>query len=300
MRTPHKDEPLKGVAYALSAAFMLSTMNMIAKMIGAFYGPIEITFYRNIVAIILLVIGLAVLGKLSLLKTKRPKAQFIRSFIGTVGMLFCMWAVMLLPLTTFVALQFTAPLFVVLLSYPLLKEPVGLLRLGAVLVGFIGVLIVAQPDSNIPSLYVLIGLTAGFFNGLVAICLRWLGNTENTATTNFYFLFYGLIGTGLCMPFVGDLPTSDTSPWIVGLGVVGLLSLLLKTQGFRLAPAALISSISYTMMIWAILFDYFIWQSTPSMTVIIGAFVIISSNLFILYRENRKRKVTGARVRAKF
>jgi drug/metabolite transporter (DMT)-like permease len=288
MTSEHKDHPIQGVAFALSAAIMLSTMNMFAKLLGEFYSPIEISFYRNIIAIVLLLGGLAVLGKLSLLKTKRPKAQFIRSIVGTIGMIFTMWTVTILPLTTATALIFTAPLFVVLMSYPLLKEPVGLMRLTAVAVGFLGVILIAQPENDVSLTDLIIGLIAGFLNGLVAICLRWLGNTESTATTNFYFLFYGLIGTSLAMPFIGEMPTVETSPWIVGVGIVGLLSLLLKTQGFRLGPAALISPISYTMMIWAITFDYFIWNTVPNIPVTTGATIIISSNIFILWRENRK------------
>jgi drug/metabolite transporter (DMT)-like permease len=290
MTSEHKDHPIQGVAFALSAAIMLSTMNMFAKLLGEFYSPIEISFYRNIIAIVLLLGGLAVLGKLSLLKTKRPKAQFIRSIVGTIGMIFTMWTVTILPLTTATALIFTAPLFVVLMSYPLLKEPVGLMRLTAVAIGFLGVILIAQPENDVSLTDLMIGLIAGFLNGLVAICLRWLGNTESTATTNFYFLFYGLIGTSLAMPFIGEMPTVETSPWIVGVGIVGLLSLLLKTQGFRLGPAALISPISYTMMIWAITFDYFIWNTVPNIAVTTGATIIISSNIFILWRENRKIK----------
>lgn len=290
MTQPHYDHPIKGVGYALCAACMLSSMNMFGKLMSAVHDPVEITFYRNLVALILLLAGLTFLGKLSLLKTQRPKAQFVRSVIGTIGMLFSMWAVVILPLTTATALLFTAPLFVVLLSYPLLKERVGIMRFSAVFVGFMGVLFIAQPDSNVSMQGILIGLTAGFFNGMVAICLRWLGNTENTATTNFYFLFYGLLGTSLAMPFMGDMPTAETSLLILALGVVGLLSLLLKTQGFRLGPASLISPISYTLMIWAIIFDYFIWQTAPPIPVMVGAVIIISSNIFILWRENRGRK----------
>jgi drug/metabolite transporter (DMT)-like permease len=288
MQVPHDDHLVKGVINALSAAIMLTTMNMVAKLMSVVHDPVEITFYRNLVAIILLLAGLAILGKLYLLKTKRPWAQFIRSAVGTTGMIFCIWTISLMPLTTATAFIFTAPLFVTLLSYPLLKERVGLIRFVAVLFGFSGVLLITQPEGGVTGYPILIGLCAGFLNGLVAICLRWLGNTENTATTNFYFFLYGLIGTAVAMPFIHDTPTTQTSIYIVAIGIVGLLSLLFKTQGYRLGPAAFISPISYTMLIWALLFDYFIWQDIPSLPVIAGALIIISSNIFIIWRENRR------------
>lgn len=288
MNAPHQDSPIKGVLFALAAAAMLSSMNMFGKLLGTLHNPIEITFYRNVIALILLLGGLFFIKKLFLVKTKRPFAHFIRSFIGTVGMLFSMWTVIIMPLTTATAFLFTAPLFVTLLSYPLLKERVGIFRFCAVLIGFSGVLLIARPENDISIFALSVGLIAGFLNGLVAICLRWLGNTESTATTNFYFMFYGFIGTSLAMPFVATPPTMEASPWILGIGVVGLLSLLLKTQGFRLGPASLISPISYTMIIWALAFDFIIWDSTPQWQTIMGACIIILSNLFILWREHQK------------
>lgn len=287
MSRNYNDHPIQGVLYALAAAVMLTTMNMFAKLMSAVHDPVEITFYRNLIAIILLLIGLVALGKLHLLKTKRPWAQFVRSAVGTTGMIFCVWTIALMPLTTATAFIFTAPLFVILLSYPLLKEKVGPLRFIAVIVGFSGVLLITQPENGVSTFGIVIGLCAGFLNGLVAICLRWLGDTENTATTNFYFFLYGLIGTAIAMPFIYHPPTQDTSIYIAAIGVVGLLSLLFKTQGYRMGAAAFISPISYTMLVWALLFDYFIWHDIPSLSVIGGALIIISSNIFIIWREQR-------------
>jgi len=288
------DNPVKGVLFALAAALCLASMNMIAKLLSAHLGPIEITFYRNIIALLLLVIGLISLRQLSLLKTERPWAHFFRSFIGNTGMVFCMWAVTLMPLTVFTVFLFTSPLFAALLSYPLLRERVGPYRISAIIFGFIGVYIMikhsdADASMDLSILAIIVGLTAGLFNGAVAILLRWLGSTESTATTNFYFLFYGAIGTALALPFVqsASLPEMSIIPIIIAVGSVGLFSLLLKTQGFRLGPAALISPISYTMIIWAVIFDYFIWDRVPPWPVFAGAGIIIASNLFILWREQR-------------
>ena len=284
------DNPLLGVGFALCAAIMLSSMNMFAKLLSSIHDPIEITFWRNLIARALLLAGLVVFKKLHLLKTNRPWAQLWRSIVGTTGMIFSVWAASLMPLTTATAFIFTAPLFVILMSYPILKERVGIYRILAVILGVSGVLLIANPEGGISSLALTVGLLAGFFNGMVAIFLRWLGSTENTATTNFYFFLYGLIGTGIAMPFIYTPPIPETSLWIVAIGIVGLLSLLFKTQGFRLGPASLISPISYTMLVWASLYDYFIWNTLPTPSVLIGAFIIISSNIFILWREQKLKQ----------
>lgn len=284
------NKTILGISFALMAAFMLSSMNVLAKILGQYVGPIEITFYRNLVSIILLITLLFFIKKLSTLKTKRIWAHVIRTTIGTTAMVLIMWSFILMPLTTATSLHFTAPLFVTLLSYPLLREKVGIFRFSMAFIGFLGVLIIAQPENEISTLSLVIGLTAAFMNGLVAICLRWLGSTESTFTTNFYFLFLGLLGTSLFMPFIGDIPEINTLPFIILIGIVGLASLLLKTQGFRLAPAALLSPISYTMMVWAILFDYLVWDTVPSFTLLLGASIIIISNLIIIWREHQVKK----------
>lgn len=269
---------------------MLSTMNVLAKMLGQYMGPVEITFFRNIVSIVFLIVILIFIKKLSVLKTERIWAHLIRATVGTTGMVLIMWSFILMPLTTATSLNFTAPLFVTLLSYPLLKEKVGLFRFAFIFIGFLGVIIIAQPENEISTLALAVGLGGGFMNGLVAICLRWLGSTESTLTTNFYFLFFGLVGTAFFMPFVGEVPDVKITPLIILIGAVGLASLLLKTQGFRLAPAAIISPISYTMMIWAILFDYLIWDVAPTKMLILGASIIVGSNLVIIWRENKIKK----------
>jgi drug/metabolite transporter (DMT)-like permease len=279
----------KGIVYALSAAFILGLMGVVAKLLGNHLSPLDIIFYRNIVAVILVLISLFFIKKLYLLKTKRPYAHLTRTIIGTITNVLIVWSFILMPIATATSLHFTAPLFVSLLSYPLLKEKVGRFRITFILIGFLGVIVIAQPESNISNFHLMIGLTAGFMNALVAICLRWLGDTEDSFTTTFYFLFFGLLLTSLFMPFIGTLPEVDILHLIFAMGIVGVSSLFLKTQSFRLAPAALISPISYTILIWAIIFDWLIWDTVPTTNLILGASIIIGSNILILWREKAKK-----------
>ncbi|MEM8832960.1 MAG: DMT family transporter [Pseudomonadota bacterium] len=292
MTSDHLNKPLLGVGYALSAGLMLATMNMCAKLLTDIFNPIEITFYRNIVSIFFLISLVFLWKKISLLyKTKRPYAQLIRAVVGSTGMFFCIWAVLIMPLSVATAFIFTAPLFVTLLSPLILKEKVGIIRIVSTFIGFSGVLLIAQPETISEPWMILVGLAAGFFNGWVAICLRWLGSSEHTVTTNFYFFLYGTIMTVLLFPFSGiSVPPVESYTIILGLGIAGLASLILKTQGFRYGPASLISPISYTMIIWAVLFDYIFWQTTPTIYTLLGSSVIIGSNLFIIWREHRKNQ----------
>jgi drug/metabolite transporter (DMT)-like permease len=265
-------------------------MNMLAKQMGEIYGLIDIVFYRNLVSLALLLLFLAGVRKIYLLKTGRPFAQLLRAMIGTGGFMLVVWSMLLLPLSTATALGFTAPLFVGLLSYPLLKEKVSPARIAIIFAGFSGILLIARPENEISLFALIIGLSTGLINGMVSICLRWLGPTEHTATTNFYFLAFGLLLTSVMMPFIGTPPQSGTAWLILSIGIIGLVSLLLKTQGYRLGPAALISPFSYTMIIWAIIYDYIFWGTLPTPSILAGSGIIIASNLLLVWREQRKSR----------
>ena len=293
MNFSEKTPLFMGILFAAINAFMLAGMSLFAKLLATYFGPVEVTFFRNIFSLIALFGWLLFVGQLGKLKTQRPLAHIFRSAIGTIGIVLGAWALSIMPLAETTVLLFTSPLFTVLISYLVLKENVGIYRFGAVLFGFSGVVIVANPMSDVstlPLLGILIGLGWGFSSGCVDACLRWLGSTENSMTTVFYFVLFGTMTTGLHWPWAEIKPNSFSldAVWIIiGLGTTGLLSLLAKTQSFRLGEASIIAPIMYSMIIWTMIFDYIFWERTPSINVIIGATMIIASNIFILYRESR-------------
>ncbi len=289
-----KNQVLMGILFAIINAFMLAGMSLFSKLLATYLWPAEVVFLRNSLSLVALFAWLFLTRNLIVLKTKRPFAHLFRGVIGTIGILLGAWALSLMPLAETTILLFTAPLFVVLLSYPILKEPVGIYRLGAVMVGFMGVIVMINPgqsDATLPLLGVIVGLGWGFFAGCVDTCLRWIGRTENSWATVFYFVLLGTITCSLHLPFAETkIPLSINTIWMaIGLGTTGLLALLAKTQSFRLAEASLIAPIMYSMIIWTMLFDYLFWDKVPTMNVILGACIIISSNMFILYRETIKR-----------
>lgn len=292
-----KSNLILAITFASINALMLAGMSLFAKMLTQYYGPVEVTFFRNAFSAVALLVGLVFVKKLHLLKTKRPVAHLFRGAIGTAGIVLGAWALSMLPLAETTVLLFTSPLFTVLLSFLILKEKVGLYRFGAVILGFTGVIIIANPGSEtntIPLLGLMVGLGWGFFSGSVDTCLRWMGKTENANATVFYFVLFGTVTTGLHWPWAEVKYTEFSIDilWIIcGLGLTGLLSLLAKTQSFRLGEASIIAPIMYSMIIWTMLFDYLFWNKLPTWNVITGAAIIISSNLFILYRETKTKKV---------
>jgi len=287
---------LLGISLALINAAMLGAMSLFAKLLSEYFGPIEVAFFRNLVSLIFVCFWLITAKNLIALKTKRPFVHLFRSIIGTVGIITGVYALSMMPLAETTILMFTAPLFVVLLSYPVLREPVGIYRLSAVCVGFLGVIIMVNPSAGtdqLPTVGVIFGLLWGFLAGCVDVTLRWMGRTENSTTTVFYFVLFGTLTCALHWPVADVQPNSfsiNALFIIIALGMTGVFSLLAKTQSFRLAEASLIAPVMYTMIIWTMLFDYLFWDKLPSTNVVLGAIIIIASNIFIFYREQFKKK----------
>lgn len=300
--TKSHNKTLLGILFAAFNAFMLAGMSLSAKWLGEYFDAIEVTFWRNFASLLMLLALFLAMKNFNFWKTNRPKAHLFRSTIGTIGIALGMYTVSVMSLAETTVLLFTSPLFTVILSMMFLKECVGPYRISAVLLGFTGVAIIAIPNildtqTAFPLLGLAAGLGWGFFSGSVDATLRWMGKTENSYTTTFYFMLLGSIACGLYWPLSATPVQSvniDAWPTVLGiitlLGLTGVLALLSKTQSYRLAEASIIAPIMYTMLIWSLIFDYIFWQRIPNWNTILGATIIVASNMIILYREHQKAK----------
>ena len=288
------DNVLLGIGFASINAFMLAGMGLFAKLLGQYYGPIEVTFFRNAISLLAIAAWIVFAGKLFLLKTERPWAHVFRSAVGTFGIVIGMWAIQILSIAETTVLLFTSPLFTLILSMLFLKECVGPYRISAIVLGFIGVIVIANPFSGalaLPVLGLVLGLLWGFTSGCVDAILRWIGATENAMATTFYFCLFGTIACGVHWPFADIQPgalSGNALFAIMGIGITGVIALLAKTQSYRLGEASVIAPVLYTMIIWAALFDYLVWDILPTWNVVAGALIIISANFIIMYRERQK------------
>ena len=206
--------------------------------------------------------------------------------------MFAFWAVGKLPLAEATTILYAAPLFVTILSYPMLGEKVGPYRMAAVCAGFCGVLIVAKPSGqNLPWDGVALALAAAFFHALTQIQLRKMGKVSNPITTVFYFMLIGTILTGLCLPFVYTAPPDwHAAPFLLLLAATGILQQIFKTVAYGLAPVASITPVNYLGLVVAVILGFIVWGENPAPVFYAGAALIIASNLFIVYREHVLKK----------
>ncbi len=287
--TKPQNRPLPGILVRLLAVASLACMFVCVKL-AAERGAhiVELLFYRQLFAFLVLMPFFLAGPGLAALKTDYPKLHISRMIVGLTGMGFNFWAVSLLPLAEATTIGFMVPIFATLLSVILLAEWVGIHRWAAIILGFIGVLIVVQPgDGHIPLFGAAIAITGALFTAWVSVLIRQLGRTEKPATTVFWFTVSSLPLLGGAMLYFGQMHDGETWALIAGAGLFGSIGQLTLTASLRLAPVSTILSMDYTSLIWATLFGYLIWNNWPGPSTWIGAPIIIGCGLYIAWREHR-------------
>jgi drug/metabolite transporter (DMT)-like permease len=172
-----------------------------------------------------------------------------------------------------------------------LSERVGAYRWSAVLIGFLGMLIIVRPTGNVNMTGVSFAVFAALLHASLGTLLRVLGRTERPETVTFYFLVFGTAMTGVAMPFVGKLPQMNEVPFFLGAGISGAFAQILLSTAFKYTPVALVTIFNYAAIIWATGYGWFIWGDWPGPPVWIGASIIVASSLFIVWRENHAAKL---------
>lgn len=297
----HREHVVRGMAAALAAFFMFTVMNVFAKLLSARHSVIEIAFYRNLIASLPFLFMVFVLGRREILVIRsKPSLVGLRAVLGAVSLMTTFTAFSLMPMAETTVLLFTASLFIPVLGVFFLGERVGPWRWTAVFIGFAGIVVMAQPGGSVHLLGVTVALAAALMHATLQIVLRYLGRYESPETVTFYFMVIGTLVTALRLPFVAVTPTLAEVPLLFGVGLSGAMAQWLLSVAFRNAPAAIVTVFNYSGIVWATLFGWLIWNDWPLPTVLFGAAIVIASNALIIWRESRRRAITGARVRAEF
>ena len=286
---------------ALAAFFMFTVMNVFAKLLSETHSVVEIAFYRNLIAAMPFLFIVFVLGRREILVIRsKPSLVAVRAVLGAVSLMTTFTAFSLMPMAETTVLLFTASLFIPILGIFFLGERVGPWRWGAIVVGFLGVVVMAGPTGAVNALGVSVALLATLMHASLQVVLRYLGRFESPETITFYFVVIGALVTALPLPFVAVTPTMAELPLLFGVGLSGAMAQWLLSIAFRNAPAAIVTVFNYSGIVWATLFGWLIWNDLPLPEVFAGAAIVIAANGLIIWRESRIRGISGARVRAKF
>jgi drug/metabolite transporter (DMT)-like permease len=288
---------LLAILLRLFAAVTLTAMFAIVKLAAAHGVTLfESLFYRQALALPL-VLGVVAAGPgFRSVRTRRPGAHVWRTVLGMTGMALNFLTYLLLPLAEATVLLFTVPIFATILSALVLKEPVGWHRWSAVMMGFIGVLIVVRPGGGLALHGVAVGLMAAIVVSGVSITLRQIGRTESASTTVFWFTILSALPFGLAMPFLGKAHDAETFGLLLALGLFGGLAQLALTASLRLAPVSVVLPMDYSSLVWSALIGWLVFAAVPSPHLWLGAPLIIASGFYIVYREQKlhRERTAGA------
>ncbi len=282
---------LRGIVLMCAAVLCFTVMDALIKHLAGRYPTLQLVFARNVFALIPVIYPLMKDGGFKLLRTRRPVGHALRAVFGLISMCCFFYAYGQLELATVIAIGFSAPLFMTALSVPMLGEPVGWRRWTAVLVGFVGVLIMTRPGVGMLEATALIAVLGAFLYALVVVVIRKLGATEHPATIVLYFTFTSAMVSGAAMPFLWVTPTLGDWPFLIGIGLLGGVAQLTMTRAFMQAPVAVIAPFEYSSMLWAVTLGYFFWGEVPDRWVWVGTAIVVGSGLYILYRETRRRRM---------
>lgn len=280
-----------GASFAVMQSLLFSLMGMFVKLANETgHHPVDMMFFRSFVCMVIALAFLWQQGSLHKIFEANYKNQLIRGIVGTSGMILTFTAFSYLPLSEVQSILFAAPIFVVMLSYPLLKEPVGLYRAGAACIGFLGVLLIVQPSSISNFTGGLIAIGAAVFHALIMIILRWIGRSEAPMITVFYFALISTVIVLPALPFYFTWPSLYELFLLVMVGAIAFFLQVCLTKSYTYTDASLIAPITYLNLIWSLVLDLYIWGFVPSIATLIGATIIMTSSFTIIYRESRKKQ----------
>ena len=227
----------------------------------------------------------------SALRTRSLRLPCARAFFLVLATVCNFSALRYLPLTQATSITFSSPLMIALLAGPMLGERIGPRRVAAILVGFAGVLVVTRPGSAGMHPAVLLALAAACATALYSLTTRLLASRDSAETTLFYT---GLVGSILVLPVTPIVWVTPSSPsvWLLmaalaGFGAVGHWLLILA---HKLAPASVLSPFFYAQLLWATLLGALVFGELPDHWTIIGGAIVMSSGLYLLYRERVTRR----------
>jgi drug/metabolite transporter (DMT)-like permease len=287
---------LKGIAFLMLASLVFSLMALMIKLLGQRLHITQILLMRQF-GMVLMVAPAILRNFPGSLRSARPGLQLLRVLFALVAMLCGFSAVIHMPLADATAIFFAKSFFVTVFAVFFLAETVGVYRWSAVLIGFVGVMIMLQPGTNNFSIYGLASLVGAAGAAAVMILLRLLSRSDSTDT----IMTYGSLGVGLVMILPGiyfwQQPT--TSEWLLlaAVAVVSYFGQKCNIFAYKHGEASLLASLDYVRLLWATLFGFLIFNQLPGGPTWFGAAIVVAAAIFTIYRETRrKHNLTSAAI----
>jgi len=277
----------RAIGLMIMATFLLSVMLGLIRFVSFELHPFEVVFFRNLFG---LGIFLPVLLKAGLepLRTKQIGLHSIRGLLQSASMCLFFYGLSLTTLAKVAALNFTAPLFASVAAVLLLREPLGFNRASALVVGFLGALVILRPGLAVFNVGVGMILTSAMIWGVVLIIIKRLAVTESSLTITLYMMLYLTPLTLIAAIFVWEWPTLVQLGWLVAVGSCGTAGHLCMAQALKDADTTAVMPFDFGRLIWAGLIGFLFFSEIPDVWTVVGAVVIFSAAMYLAVQESRR------------
>ena len=283
-----------GFLYMFLSICAFSLMDVIVKW-SVDYPIGQVLFFRGFFGIIFYFFIIPRERLHNFYKTERPGLHLLRCISGLIALVAIFIALRKLPLATVVSISFAAPIFTTIFSIFLLNEKVGIFRWLAVVIGFLGILIITEPGISQLNIYYIFPIIFCLGLSYVAITIRQLSTTEPVWLISFYFSLSITLLSFLTLPQGWVMPSLNHLILLSLVGIFGGVANLWLSQSYKYSEVSLVTPLKYLALVFAIIFGYFIWGEVPTIKTLLGSFLVIISTLIIFRREIYNKKIVSSK-----
>ena len=284
----------KGILYMLFASFLFSIMGAFAKELSQSMSSLEVVFFRNIFGVVL--IGITILKTPIVQKGGKPLLLFFRGLMGFLALLAFFYNIAYISLADAMTFSKTSPIFTAFFAYVFLKEKLSVYGWIALFIGFVGIVLITQPEGLMLKKTDILGIFSGIGAALAYTSVRELKKFYDTRSIVLSFMMVGTVGPLVLLalePFIHiealdfmfakfTMPSSKDWIFIVGLGVFATLAQVYMTKAYGETKAGIVGAVSYSNIVFAIILGLFLGDSFPSLTTSLGIMAIFIAGLLVL------------------
>jgi len=290
----------RGIFFMLIASLSFAFMGGFAKVVSQTLPPVEVTFFRNIFGVVL--VGLAI-WKVPLKQTGgKPWLLLFRGSMGFAALLAYFYIMAHIPLGEAVTYNKTSPIFVAIFAYIFLKEKLHPSALIAIVLGFVGIVLVAQPEAGGFDKYDILGIFSGIGAALAYTSIRELRKYYDTRAIVMSFMGVGTVAPLFLMLITPYVEVSEDFDWmfaefvmpqglewgyVTAVGIFATMSQLLMTKAYELTKAGIVGTISYSNIVFAVIIGVMLGDPIPDMWTTLGIILVIMSGLIVALAKEK-------------
>ena len=280
---------MRGILMMCVSTVFFTGMHVLVRYVARDVPPLQVAFLRNIFGVFVF-LPLMFSGGLSFLRTKRIGLHAVRGLLNVIAMFMFFTALSITPVARITALSFTAPLFTAILSVIFLGERFRIRRWVAILLGFIGMLIILRPGMIPVDLGSILVVASSSIWGVTLIVIKIMSRTESSLTITAYMnIFLSVFSLGPAL-WVWVNPAPEMWVWLIAIGILGTIAQIALSQALKETEPTAVMPFDFLKLVWATLMGMWVFGELPDLYTWIGAFVVFASGFYLAYREHQERR----------